>query len=89
MTRDDFLWVAIKSIGLYFLAQGLVSTVAFFLAGISGAGSSTGGDPWILGTLFSAGVGAYLLFGGSWIVKMAAGSVAEREQADKPGDLTS
>ena len=80
MSRESLLWVFIKALGIYFLVKGLLGFVETFMIIVTGDMGVAPG--WVLehpgrGTmlvysLFSTGIGGYMLFDGSLLLRLAS-----------------
>jgi hypothetical protein len=70
MAKQDVLWIAIRVIGVYVLAQAVIDAPAVF------------GWPAVVRVLVGAGVGVYLIRGGTLLFEMArAESGVEKSSA--------
>lgn len=69
MSRDDLLWVALKVVGLYYAAQGLMAALNFAAMALA----SAGGPPlsmWLTSAVVPLAIGLYLLLDGGAILRL-------------------
>ncbi len=66
MNRNDWLWLATKVLGIYWLANSVV-----VLSALPGMPGGSGAGVIFLSFLIMAGIGGYLLFDGSHILRLA------------------
>ena len=97
-TRQQFLWAIVKGLGIFFLAQGVLGFIPTLIPLIWEQTILRSNiywqspAPWtvLFANLLEAGIGAYMLLDGSWLIRLANRTgIPRAEAAQNAGDENS